>query len=143
MDTYLAVVQTATVLAAVGGLFVALRIAGDDRREARRIAEEDRATARREAERRHRLDLLLRLSANFEQGGSTDPAERHRMGAEAGALITALGPEVLPELFAGRGSIDEAQKQLDSVSVEDWDWRHKADAVAIALHRISLDERGA
>lgn len=73
MDTYRAIVQTAAVVAAVGGLGVALIIAAEDRRSASETANEDRRLARFEAERRHRLDLLIRLSVNLERGGSSDP----------------------------------------------------------------------
>lgn len=137
VDTYLAIVQTFAVIAAVAGLLVALRIAKDDRREAARVAAEDRAAARREAERRHRLDLLIRLSVNLEQGGHTDPSERKRMGAESGALITALGPDVLPRAWAARGSLEDAKALQESTPLEQRDWRHRADEVAIALDRVA------
>lgn len=170
MDTYLAIVQTATVVAAVGGLGVALLIAAEDRRSAERTAEEDRRSsiataeedrrssiataemdrrsaaaiadkdrrsARREAERRHRLDLLIRLAQNLERGGSSDSLERARLGAEASALITALGPDVLPELFAAQGDYEEGIQRLSSKPSSEWNWAERADAVRIALRDVA------
>jgi hypothetical protein len=137
VDTYLALIQTAAVVAAVAGLIVALRIAQDDRRESARLAREDRAVARREAERRHRLDLLIRLSVNREQGGSTDPAEANRLGAEAAALTSALGPTVVPQAWARRGSLDEAKERQKTTPPPERVWRHLADEVAIALDRVA------
>ena len=148
MDTYLAVVQTLAVVVAAGGLIIALVIAGKDRRSAEKTAEADRKSAtkaakedrlltRLEAERRHRLDLLIRLSANLERGGSHDLTERQRLGAEERALITALGPEVIPELFAEQGSYDEGQQNLKTKPASEWGWSDRADRVRIALRNIA------
>lgn len=98
---------------------------------------QDRELARWEAERRHRLDLLVRLSENYERGGSQDPHETRRMGAEANALITALGPDVLPELFGRRGDFERTRRVLASIDPAQWDWRHRADAVAVALYDVA------
>lgn len=139
MDTYLAVVQTLTVLVAGGGLLAALRIARDDRRQANLIAQDDRAAMRHEAERRHTLDLLVRLVENLERGGSPDSQESKRMGAEAGALITAIGPDLLPRQWARRHArIDEARERQADLERKP-DWRDNADEAVLALHDVARD----
>jgi hypothetical protein len=139
LDKYLAVVQTATVLVAVGGLIVALTIASKDRRNANESALRDRKLARWEAERRYRLDLLVRLSTNLNKGGSTDATERQWMGAEAAALTTALGPEVIPNLFAQRGDIEEARTEIASLDPKDWNWAQRAASVDIAMYDLAKE----
>ena len=139
LETYLAVVQTAAVLVAVGGLIVALTIASKDRRNANESARLDRELARWEAERRHRLDLLVRLSTNLNKGGSTDASERQWMGAEAAALTTALGPDVIPELFAQRGDIETARTELAGVDPRDWSWAQRAASVDLALRDLAAE----
>lgn len=139
MQTYFALAQTLTVLVAAGGLFVALRIARDDRRQSAEIARDDRAAMRHEAERRHILDLLVRLVENLDRGGSTDPQERARMGAEAGALTTAIGPDLLPHAWARRHEdIEEARKRHADVERKR-DWSDAADEAALALHEVARD----
>lgn len=53
------------------------------------------------------LEQLLRLLENGNRGGSTDPLERDRLGAEALSLIGLLGPELLPTQWARRVEHDE------------------------------------
>jgi len=139
LDKYLAIVQTAAVLVAVGGLIVALTIASKDRRNANESALRDRELARWEAERRHRLDLLVRLSTNLNKGGSTNASERQWMGAEAAALTTALGPEVIPQLFAQRGDMEDARAEIEAIDPQEWNWAQRAASVDIALHDLATE----
>ncbi|GAA1924856.1 hypothetical protein GCM10009737_28210 [Nocardioides lentus] len=157
-------IQSVAVLVAIGGLFAALRIAKADRRAADLRAEKDREEAERratearreeslrsqraderarwEADRRFRLELLIRLSVNLEHGGSTDAGERKRLGAEASALIAALGPEVLPELHSLRGSeehIAEVQARMAEKGPDRWTWAENAASVAFALQRVQAE----
>ena len=142
------VVQTVAVLVALFGLWRAHRIALADRRAADRRAEddrrstdqratEDRRLARLEAERRFQLDLLIRLSQNLERGGATDAHERARLAAEAGALLSALGPHRLPlswEIHRKR-SLDEARAYM--LDASNADWRRCANEVALELDRVA------
>lgn len=100
-------IQLAAVLAAVGAAIVALIISGLDRRNAREIANADRASTLRQAHLMFELDVLGRLSANLNRGGSTDPQESKRMGAEALTLIGLLSPERLPTLWEERVGVDD------------------------------------
>jgi hypothetical protein len=150
MDTYLAVVQTVTVVVAVVGIGAALKIAQQDRREAARIAEEDRHESariaeedrqayRHEAERRHTLDLLTRLTMNLERGGSSDSQEVKRMGAEARALQLALGPDRFPA-FAAR-NLDWRTRAIayNAEASQEPDWRVYANEALLELDRVARD----
>lgn len=106
-------IQIAVVIAAVAAAIVALVVSAKDRRNAQKIAEDDRASAarlaaedRREALRQthlmYELQALAKLLENLNRGGSSDPAETRKMGAEALTLIGALGPERLPHLWEER-----------------------------------------
>jgi len=103
------------------------------------MAEEDRAAMRHEAERRHTLDLLVRLTENLERGGSTDPQESARMAAEAGALITAIGPDLLPRAWARRHELIEEVRERQAERERQPDWRDDADEAALALHEVARD----
>lgn len=117
-ETISNIIQVLVLVAAVGAAIVALVVSAKDRRNAQRIAEEDRAAAanlaaedRREALRQthlmFELETLTKLLENLNRGGSTDPLETRRMGAEALTLIGALGPDRLPRQWERRVGGDE------------------------------------
>lgn len=89
-------IQLLAVLVAVGASVVAIIIATQDRKTQLRIARQDREQARLALE----LEYAIRLSANRNMGGSTDPAETKRLGAEALALIGVVGKRWVPEQYA-------------------------------------------
>lgn len=89
-------IQLFAVLVAVGASVVAIVIATQDRRTQLRIAIQDREQARLALE----LEYAIRLSANRNMGGSTDPAETKRLGAEAMALVGVVGERWAPEQYA-------------------------------------------
>jgi len=80
-------IQLAAVVAAVGASITALLIATRDRQVQRDPARKDREQARLALEIEH----AIRLSHNLNHGGSTDPSETNRLGAEAMALAGVLG----------------------------------------------------
>lgn len=100
-------IQISAVLAAVTAAIVALVVSALDRRNARQIADADRASALRHAHLMFELETLTRLSENLNRGGSTDPAESRRMGAEALTLVGALSPERVPDLWQRKVGDDE------------------------------------
>lgn len=89
-------IQLLAVLVAVVASVVAIVIATQDRKTQLRIARRNREQARLELE----LEYAIRLSANRNMGGSTDPAETKRLGAEAMALIGVVGARWVPEQYA-------------------------------------------
>lgn len=128
-------IQVAAVLAAVGASSTALRIATKDRHEQRELARRDREQTRLALE----LDYALRLSENLNHGGSTDPTETKRLGAEAMALGGVLGEQWVPiyyrHLMDGRSvaELEALPAQPDS-EMPDWvAWRNEA---TVAVQRI-------
>lgn len=106
-------IQVVAVLVAVGASLVALYISDRDRANARQIAAADRRAALRQAKLLVDLENLTRLAENLNRGGSTDPAETKRMGAEALTLIGLIGPDLLPTLWDKRlGSNAKLQAKL-------------------------------
>jgi hypothetical protein len=100
-------IQLAAALAAVAASIVALVIATLDRRTQLRIAREARDHSRLALE----LEYAVRLSANVNMGGSTDDAERKRLGAEALALAGVVGPRWVPRQY-GRAMNYRSPEQL-------------------------------
>jgi hypothetical protein len=90
------VLQTLGIVTTLAGVAAALKIAVTGNRAADRRAEADRAAVRHAAQHRLEVELLLRLAENLTRGGAQNPQEVARMGAEARALIAALGPERVP-----------------------------------------------
>lgn len=120
------VIQLAAVLVAVAASVIALVIATVDRKTQLRIAEKDRAQARLAVE----LEYAVRLSANRNMGGSTDPAESKRLGAEAMALAVAVGKRWVPRQYdyvmEGR-TPDEIIAIFDNPESPQWvKWRNEA-----------------
>jgi hypothetical protein len=90
------------IFAAVAASGVALVLGWLDRRTALAISTADQQFQRLFREQ----ELLQRLLANYNRGGSTDSGEAQRMGSEALTLIGAIGPERLPELWESHVSSD-------------------------------------
>ncbi len=89
-------VQAAAVLVALGASLSALWISAKDRRHAQCLAKDDRATMIRQSQLLFEQDALLRLAQNLDRGGYSDAEVRKDKGAEAQALIGALGSTRLP-----------------------------------------------
>jgi hypothetical protein len=97
--------------------------------------------ARAAAQHRFDLELLVRLAENLQRGSSNDTQERLRMGADARALIGALGPERLPMSLKkyGAESVDELRAMVDDNSREAW---HRCALEAVwELHRTAAAHR--
>lgn len=127
------VIQLLAVLAAVGASIVALRISARDRRTQIELAHRDRTQARLATE----LEYAIRLSTNRNMGGSTDPAETKRLGAEAMALALVVGRRWVPEqydyLTEGK-SIEQLRATSDNPESPEWvKWRNEAAAGVLAI----------
>ncbi|PKQ18336.1 MAG: hypothetical protein CVT68_03950 [Actinobacteria bacterium HGW-Actinobacteria-8] len=105
-------IQLVTAVAAVGAAVVALEISAKDRRNAIEVSRADRQEATKRQVLLLRLEAAIRLEENAARGGSTDPAESSRMGAEALSLVAALGPKYVPDQWQRRigvaGDLEEA-----------------------------------
>lgn len=120
------VIQIVAVLVAVAASVVALVIATLDRKTQMRIAEKDRAQARLAVE----LEYAVRLSTNRNMGGSTDPAETRRLGAEAMALAVVVGKRWVPRQYdyvtEGR-TPEQIAAMFDNDESPQWvKWRNEA-----------------
>ncbi len=120
------VIQIVAVLVAVAASVVALIIATLDRKTQMRIAEKDRAQARLAVE----LEYAVRLSTNRNMGGSTDPAETKRLGAEAMALAVVVGKRWVPRQYdyvtEGR-TPEQIAAMFDNEESPQWvKWRNEA-----------------
>ncbi|AZZ55915.1 hypothetical protein [Rathayibacter iranicus] len=132
-------IQVTAVLAAVVASIIALVVSALDRRNARSIADADRAAAARQARLQVELTAATRLLENQVRGGSTDPHERKRMGAEALTLIGLLGKERLPELWADHVKRDDEglRKLKEDPGTEMW--QTYAIEVQLAMNAILRD----
>jgi len=142
MTTAALVVQIIGVTVTTLSVVAALSIATLGNRAADRRAAADRAAAREAAQHHLDLELLIRLAENLQRGGSSDTREPQRMGAEARALLGALGPDRLPfayDRYAGldgdglRALIDDAARP---------DWLRCANEVVWELQRTAAANRG-
>ena len=136
------IIQLAAVLAAVGASIVALAISAADRRNARLIADADRVAALKHSSLLFEQAQLLRLLENARRGGSSDPVERARLGAEAAGIIGLIGPERLPRNWEGRVT------SSDDPSLEDYleddstpEWQKRAIEVQFALDQVTAQIR--
>ncbi|MEK0155189.1 hypothetical protein [Arthrobacter oryzae] len=102
-------VQVSAVVVAVLASIVALVISALDRRNAQRIAADDRRMAVKQSKLMFELEALTRLSQNLRRGGHTDSQIRQDMGAEAAALIDAIGPERLSRNWENRVGLSRAE----------------------------------
>lgn len=103
-------IQIVAVLAAVFASIMALRIATKDRKIQLEIA----ARAREHDRLRTQLEYAVRLSANRNMGGSTDPEESERLGSEALALATVVGERWVP-LQWSRASDGKTTEELKAM----------------------------
>lgn len=134
-------VQVAAVLAAVGAAIVALVVSALDRRNSRRIAEEDRRAALRHAHLMFELEALLRLTQNLTRGGHSDKTISRDMGAEASALVGALGAERVPRSW--KALVNKTPEEIDA-TVEDAetpDWLKKSIESHLALTAVAEEIR--
>lgn len=129
-------IQSAAVLVALTASVVALVTSWLDRRNNRRIAEESRAADIRVRALALELEYAVRLATNRAMGGSSDPAESNRLGAEALALVTLLGRDRVPAQWdkAVQHGPDELLAKMDEPETPDW-VKHKIEAGA-AVQRI-------
>ena len=132
-------VQAAAVVVAVGASIVALIVSALDRRNARSIAAKDRELAVRHAKLMFELESLLRLGQIRRRGGHVDKEKSKDMGAEAAALVGALGAERLPKNWLGAVERDDAGLRafLDDESNEEW--QRKAVEVQLALNAVTAE----
>lgn len=128
-------IQSLVALAAVAAAVAALVIAAMDRRNARTIAADDRRASLAHAKLLFDLEALSRLLENLNRGGSADPAESRRMGAEALTLIGLFGPELLPTLWAKRIG-DEAELQRLLTDDDHPVWKKHAIEVQVAVNAV-------
>lgn len=130
-------VQVAAVVSAVVAAIIALVVSALDRKNARRIADEDRRSALKQAHLMFELEALLRLTQNLTRGGHTDRQISSDMGAEASALIGALGPERIPKSWARIVDISpqEIQATLEDEKTPDY-LKHSIEA-HLALRAVA------
>lgn len=134
-------IQVGAVLAAVVASILALVIATVDRRTQLRIAEQDRAHSRLALE----LEYAIRLSTNRNMGGSEDRAESKRLGAEAMALVGAVGERWVPRQYAhvmdGR-TIAELEQAIDEKADGMPQWVQDRNEATIAVQSIIAEMYG-
>lgn len=130
-------IQAAAVVVAVGASIVALVISDLDRRNARRIAAKDRAVSVRQAKLMFELEVLTRLSQNLRRGGHTDSDIRQDMGAEAGALIGAIGAERLPRNWAKRIAKSHSGLREFIEDENNLEWIRNSVEAQVALSEVS------
>ena len=126
-------IQLAAVLAALGASVVALIIATLDRRTQMRIARATSEQNRLAVE----LEYAIRLSANRNRAGSSDPEESKRLGAEAMALVGVIGPRWVPiqyqHVMAGMTPDQIAAKHADPDTPDWMKWRTESTLAVQAI----------
>lgn len=128
-------IQSVVALAAIIAAVVALVIGALDRRNARTIAADDRKASLAHAKLMFDLNVLSRLLENLNRGGSSDPAESKRMGAEALTLIGLLGPDLIPTQWNHRvGDEAKLQRLLDDDDFPEW--KKNAIEVQVAVNTV-------
>ncbi|MBT2531633.1 hypothetical protein J7E83_05755 [Arthrobacter sp. ISL-48] len=134
-------VQVAAVVVAVGASIVALVVSALDRRNARRIADEDRRGALKQAHLMFELETLLRLTKNLTRGGHSDTAVSRDMGAEASALVGALGPDRVPRSW--ESLVDQTPEEIQAVLAEEEtpEWLKKSIEAHLALTAVAEEIR--
>lgn len=134
-DEFSNVLQSIAVLAAVIATIAGFIIARQDRMEARRLAAKNHAAAVRHAHLLFQLDALSRLAANLNQGGSSDPAESKRLGAEALTLIGLLDNDLLPTLWEDRVG-DEEKLQAAASKPDMPKWKLNTIETQLAINKL-------
>ncbi|TAP25925.1 hypothetical protein [Arthrobacter sp. S41] len=132
-------VQAAAVVVAVGASIVALIVSALDRRNARSIAAKDRELAVRQATLMFELESLLRLGQLRRRGGHVDKEKSTDMGAEAAALVGALGAERLPKNWLGAVDRDDAGLRAFVDDESNEEWKRKAVEVQLALNAVTAE----
>ena len=134
-------VQAGAVVVAVAASVVALVVSALDRRNSSRIAAEDRRAALEHGQLMFEQEALLRLLQNLRRGGHSDTTVSKDMGAEAGALISVVGPERLPRNWAKRvaQTDDELLAYVDDE--EQPEWQRRAVEAHIALNDVTREIR--
>lgn len=138
-------IQVVAVLAALAASVVALVIATMDRKVQLQIALRDREQARLAIE----LEYAVRLSANRNMGGSTDPAEVKRLGAEAMALVGVVGERWVPRQWRyvmEDRTVEQLEADIDDESIEmpEWvQWRNEATVAVQSIVAAMNNERSA
>lgn len=132
-------VQTAAVVVAVGASIVALVVSALDRRNARSIAAKDRELAVRQAKLMFELESLLRLGQIRRRGGHIDKDKSKDMGAEAAALVGAIGAERLPKNWLGAVERDDAGLRAFVDDESNQEWQRKAVEVQLALNAVTAE----
>lgn len=129
-------IQSLVAVAAIGAAIIALVVSSRDRKNARDIAAEDRRTSLAHAKLMFDLETLARLLENLNRGGSTNPEETQRLGAEALTLIGLLGPDLVPVQWTKRVGSDE---KLRSLVVDDAhpEWKRNAIEVQLAVNQVT------
>lgn len=130
-------IQAAAVLAAVGAAIVALIVSALDRANAQKIAAKDRAVNIRQARLMFEMEALLRLSQNLRRGGHSDPTISKDMGAEAGALIGAIGAGRLPRNWENRIAKDDPGLREFVADASEPGWVRNSVEAQIALNAVS------
>lgn len=134
-------VQVAAVIVAIGASGVALIVSALDRKNARKIAAEDRLMAIRHGRLTFEMEALIRLSLNLQRGGSNDVQKSRDRGAEAGAIIGAIGPERLPHNWEKR--IEKTEEELRAFVADESkeDWLRRAVEAQLALMEVTEEIR--
>jgi hypothetical protein len=138
-DTITLWIQAAAVVVAVVSSLLALYLAHSGRRDAERLARENQQASLRHAKLLLDVENLRALLELENRGGSTDPEESARMGADALTLTGLIGPERLPELWARRVGGDDSK--LRELAAQDGyeEWKKDAVLVQIALNGVLRD----
>lgn len=134
-------VQAGAVVVAVAAAIVALVISGLDRRNARRIAAEDRRAALEHSQLIFEQTELLRLLQNLRRGGHSDPDAIKDMGAEAAAIIGAIGPERLPSNWDARIAKNADELRELMADEKEPGWLRRSVEVQIALNDVTREIR--
>lgn len=134
-------VQVAAVVAAVVAAIIALIISALDRRNARGIAAEDRRAALEHSQLLFEQAELLRLLQNLRRGGHTDEDIIKDMGAEAGAIIGAIGSERLPRNWQARIAQTDEELRAFMDDTTQPDWLIRSVEAQVALNEVTQEIR--
>lgn len=133
------VVQAVAVVVALVASVSALVMSTRDRAALLAISKRDREHDRLRTE----LDYAVRLSTNRNMGGSSDPAERARLGSEALALANVVGERWVPRQFEramNYSTPEELAAMLEEGTTNDRpQWVQDKIESGVAVQRI-LDE---
>ena len=130
------IIQVIAVVVALGASGCALYIASKDRRTQLRIARSEQRRSVLALE----LAYALRLAENRARGGSTDPNETQRLGAEASALVSVVGSRWVPNQYQYAMDGHTPESLAAYHAEEDTpDWVRNRTEALLAVQRI-IDE---